>query len=206
MSRHVPHRPLVALAVATFTAVWLLAAPTALSAEPRRASPPATIELQPAERAELDTIELELSDPRQTRPARRAVSDLLVVLSPGRTPLDRALDPSSGRGTAAERRLFLARLTIVSGGRLMRGPAAWCGGFVGGLSVCEADCDGGTFSLRRDPTGHARFTLLVSSGASEAASGASGGVSLSACTFDGTGETRLVARRGGIADIALRAD
>lgn len=188
----------------------LLSAPVTRAAEPRRAPPPASIDLQPAEQSNLDTVELEIADARQTRPQRRDITDLLVVLLPNRTPLDRALGPAGGHGTAAERRLFLARLSVVSGGRLIRGPSAWCGGFEGGLSVCEVDCDGGRFSIRLNTTGDARFALIVGPGTSSdddsgGGTGArtNGGVSLSACSLDGAGDTRLVARRGAVADIAL---
>lgn len=198
----------VALAgAAAAISALLLTRATVDAAETRRAASPAAIELQPSRRSDLDTIEIEIADPRQTRSPRRAVTDLLVVLLPGRTPLDRALVQPGGRGPAAERRLYRARLTAVSGGRLHRGPSAWCSGFDGDLSVCDVDCDGGRFSLRRGSMADEGFALIVGPGAGDDATGSEGGgISLSACHLDGGGETRLVARRGAVADIALSAD
>ncbi len=198
----------IAARAAAVIVMLLSSASAATSTERRRSPPPASIELQPSQRADLDSIEVEISDPRQTRSPRRAVTDLLVVLLPGRTPLDRALDPSGGLGVATERRLFRAQVTVVSGGRMHRGPVAWCSGFNDGLSICDVECDGGRLSIRHSPKAATKFALIVGPGASGDDSGGSsgGGISLSACSLDGADDMRLVARRGSVADIDLSDD
>lgn len=189
----------------------LLPASDGPAAGARGSPPPTSIELQPSRRSDLDNIELEMSDPRQSRSPRRAVTDLLVVLLPGPSPLNRALEDWVGTGPAAERRLFRARITAVSGGRLHRVPTAWCSSFKSGLSVCDVECDGGRFTLRRSAQSDGTFALGLGAaangdGSEETGIGATAGIALTACSLDSAADMRLVARNGRHADIALRAD
>lgn len=203
-----PHVASARLTAVLAAAVLVYSLASTHAAGTRHAPTPATLDLQPMRHADLDNLEIEFADVRQTRPSRRGITDLLVVLLPGRTPLDRALASAGGVGVATERRLFRAQVTAVSGGRLYRAPIAWCGSFGDHLSVCELDCDGGRFSLRRGGSAAARFALIVGPGAGDVDSGAaaSGGLTLSACSLEATGESRLVARNGAVADIALGHD
>lgn len=201
----------VASLAAAVGLMLLLSASGALTAGARSTPPPASIELQPSRRSDLDSIEIEISDPRQTRSPRRAVTDLLVVLLPGRMPLDRALEFSVGTGPAADRRLFRALITAVSGGRLHRVPTAWCSGFNAGRSVCDVECDGGRFTLRRSAQAESTFALILGQAASGDGSGDAGigettGIAFSACSLDSAADTRLVARHGAMGEIALRRD
>lgn len=154
------------------------------------------IALTPLKRAELDVLQVERWDPRETRAPRQPVTDLLIELLPGRGDLRRALSGESGTGVAAETRLFKARVMAVSGGRLHVGDPAWCGGFENGISICRLDCDGGRFALRGARDAAVRLDLLVGGTDNAADAGEAVGFALGACGADSADQLRLVPKSG----------
>lgn len=220
MTRALSNRGLFAAAAALTSALIAIpiAAPDSASGQAPRPSeerrPRSAVEvahtmvLTPRRRADLAQIEIEISDPRLTRAPRLAVTDLAVVLEPGRGDLPGALGGSGGTGVAAERRLIRARLLVVAGGRLRRGPESWCGGFDRGRSVCTVDCDGGAFALLRPasapgprpgrPGADDATPLALSIGSAGDADepGDDTSVTLDACRSEAEAPARLVTRGG----------
>jgi hypothetical protein len=192
--------PLCAAALAALPSIVTAAAPR------QAAEKPVAIELGAAKPAEVAGLEIEVSDPRRPRPSRRAVTDIAVILLPGRLDLDVAMGAAGGVGTAAGRRLFRARIAVVAEGRIVRAPLAWCGGFAGGFARCEADCDGGSFALRREAGRDRALRLLLGELVAGAVDDGAGGLVLTACQVDGGEALRLVPRRGASAGVSLGQD
>lgn len=183
------------------------------SARERSRGPAATaaakvaVEFVPSRRSELERLEIEILDPRETRAPRRAISDLVVELSPGRIDLDQALAGGSGSGIAAERHLFRARVLVVGGGRLYRGAPAWCGGFERELSTCAVDCEGGRFGLKMRSGARGSMIVIVGELPGNKDTGDRPGFAINGCSFETASEQRLVPKHGAVAaEIVLTSE
>ncbi len=168
-------------------------------AEPARRGPEAeaSVALHLAKGADAARVEAILPDPGQARPGRRAVSDLLVLLTADTGSIDGALQIINGVPGAAW--LFRARLMAVLGGRLMANATARCGGWQNDVSTCRVACDGGVFALKRSNGATAagadepRFSLVLGQAAAgDLVEEARSGVLLSACDQGIGPEVRLV--------------
>lgn len=174
---------------------------------PATAAAKTAVELVPSRRSELDRLEIEMPDPRETRAPRRAISDLVVELSPGRVDLEQALAGGSGSGIAAERHLFRARVLVVSGGRLYRGAPAWCGGFERDLSTCAVDCEGGRFGLKMRSGPRGSMIVIVGELPGNRDTGDRPGFAINGCAFDTASELRMVPKQGAAAaEIVLTSE
>lgn len=174
----------------------------AAGAEPQRRGPEpeASVALHLAKAAEAARVEAILPDPAQARPSRRAVSDILVLLTADGGSIDGALKIINGVPGSAW--LFRARLVAVLGGRLLANATARCGGWQNDVSTCRVACDGGVFALRRmggdalagrasgDET---KFALVFGQAAAgDMVEEARSGVLLSTCDAASGPEVRLV--------------
>lgn len=178
----------------------------AAEAGQRGPEPRASLVLSLARAGEAARMEALLPDPGLARPARRAVSDLMVLLSSDAGDVDQALGLMNGVPGSA--RLFRARLVAVIGGRLYARAMAACGGWQSDVATCRVACDGGFFALRRSGREEAHFRLML--GAKAAASEpeeAKTGVLMSSCERDAGPEVRLVPAGGQSgAEVDLSAD
>jgi hypothetical protein len=147
---------------------------------------------------DLAAIELVDASPRVTRPTRRPVSDMMVLIDgpPGALAVANGARPERGRT------LFRVRLVLVAGGRLMSGAVASCTPWDRDRAVCAMPCDGGDFLLRRSPAGAGEGLDLVigtpaedggewGAGGLEYGVGGSSGLALGDCSWEGGGGPRL---------------
>lgn len=174
-------------------------------AQQRSAEPMPAILLHAARPAELERIALTPSEPRHARPQRHHVTDMSLTLLPGHGDLASAFRPQPPSSGMAGRRAVRAHLTLVSNGRLHRAPLAWCAGFRNGRAACEVECDGGRFTLRRDPDGSS-YRLSLGATAGPEAMDEGSAIALAACGDAGRGGLLLISRHGGPAEVTLATD
>lgn len=162
----------------------------------------ASIDLGLTSPREADKIVAVLPDPAATRPPRKAVSDLLLVVSTQGSGegvgIDAALAAPDANPPAT--RLFGVRLLAVVGGRLLHDGAGVCGGWHGDRSRCRLACDGGHFDLERRLTAEGPLFRLHVGGED-----LEGGLLVSSCD-GGDAEVRLVPKAGSTTEIVLKAD
>lgn len=185
-----PTRAVILLAAAQVVAA------THVVAEPRRKGPEprASLAFMLARPGDAARIEAVLPDPAAARPARRAVSDILLVLSSDDGNVENVLGLMNG--VPASARLFRARLAAVLGGRIHTQTAV-CGGWQQDVSTCRVACDGGVLALRRKPGAEVKYALILGAAAAgDMAEEARAGVLVSPCDRDGAPEVRLVPAGG----------
>ncbi|MGQ0672763.1 MAG: hypothetical protein ACT4N2_07790 [Hyphomicrobium sp.] len=150
-----------------------------------------------ADRAGLDRIEIEVSDPATLRPERRAISDLRLDAWTATDDLVAILKLPNGQPPQAGRELFAVQVVAVSGGRLHTRARASCGPWEGDVSVCSLDCDGGRFALRRSPRmAPTALRLMIGVLPRDIDIGEKPGFALSGCGLDATTEWRVVPKPG----------
>jgi hypothetical protein len=166
------------------------------------------IELHLADRTGAGLVEIALTAPLATRSERRAITDLLLEVTSRGGDIEPLLALANGRPAATGRReLFKARLMLVSGGRIFTETQASCGPWEGDISVCEMECDGGRFALRRPATAAASgMRVMVGALPSDIDGDQRQGFAISACGLEAEHEVRVVPRSGrGLVEIGFTA-
>ena len=128
-------------------------------------------------------VEIKLPDIASGRAARRPVSDFMLRLVAPEGDVRAALHHPDGAAPPRDEGLLIARLHVVSGGRIVGPVEASCGRWVADETICRAACDGGFFRLRRLPggTGAPELRLLIGGKAGAAEDGERQGFMLNAC-------------------------
>ena len=151
----------------------------------------ATEEFSVRDRAPLGRIEIEIPDSAGAKPARAAVSDVMLVLAAPGGDVRAVLESRNGGGGSDT---LNVRLFVVAGGRLYHQASARCTAFSNDVAACTADCGGGEFSLRR--AGSSGLELVLTAGAVHSDTGTRAGIALAACRLDESGDLRLVVKAG----------
>ncbi len=161
---------------------------------------------KPMSRGDVAALDLAFPDVRQTRAPRQPIDDLMLIVAAAdgaRTALARPEGIEQGKRRSA----FSTRLIIVSRAMLYGEASAACGAWKLDVAVCQLDCDGGEFKLRRLPDDPNRLDLVIGVLPGEDADGAEPGLSLAACGLESGGETRLVPKSGrALVEVPLSGD
>lgn len=132
------------------------------------------------------------------KPRWRSLTDIMMRISAGGADVDGILNLPDGQRPHNRRSLFRVRLYAVVGGRIFRNAVAWCGAWRNNIALCEVDCDGGTFEIRRiiSGSGLAQLDIAIFRAPESAGFSELDGISLTACDYDRPAELRLVPARG----------
>ena len=154
------------------------------------------------------TLQVIERDPTVAQGRAHPVTDLAVRLKPApELPLGVALGLGNGDRRVGRRPIFHVELLLVARGRLLVEERAECGAWSSDVSICRAECDGGSFALVRQPGGRtSQFRLVIGHLPDTAADAIQEGVRLAACA-EGEAPERIVVPRGGSAQhVELRSE
>jgi len=190
-------------------AIWIgVLAPLstmALGFERKHRSVRVRAEMKLVTHADLADIQVGLYGPGRTLLRVQRLTDMLLILSARGSDIDSVLRLPNGRRPTFGRSLFRARIFAVTNGRIHTDGQAWCGSWRGDVSICQVDCDGGSFEVRRLTGGSAgnRLDLIVGF-SDDWDSSADTGFAINACQYDDPNRLQISpARRNKIVPLAF---
>lgn len=142
----------------------------------------------------LERIEAGVDNLQEARLAFEPVTDVLIRIRPG---IHRYRDRTAETTSEADRSYIEAHILVVTRGRINPAGMARCDRFDGDVLVCNIECDGGEFGLRRGGLPGEHYLLVGGGGSGGAPAGAQrNGFRLGSCA-NRSGPTLLLMPRGG---------